>query len=99
MNDNWRTKNSNFLFQAFLTLRSEDEMAAFCRDIMTEPEIEALSGRLAAAAQLYAGISQREVSSDTGVSIATVTRVNQWLSRGLGGYKTVLDRLSQHHPR
>lgn len=95
-------KKQKQLFAAFLKLKTEEEMANFCRDLMTEAEIEEFSSRFEVAKELYKGQSQRKVSAGTGVSIATVTRVNQWLLRGMNGYQTVLKRISntmQHHSR
>ena len=80
------------MFQAFLKLKTADEVARFCRDLMTEGEIEEFANRWEVARQLDKGLSQRKVSKKTGVSIATVTRVNKWLKRGMEGYKLVLDR-------
>ena len=99
MNQGWKNKKSEELFNAFLQLRSADEVASFCRDLMTENEINEFAGRFAVAKELNSGKPQRQVSAETGVSIATVTRVNQWLKRGMDGYKTVLSRLNHHHPR
>lgn len=93
MNDlrNVKTKK---LFQALLLLETEKEVADFCRDLMTMSEIEEFASRLEVAKELNEGIPQRKVSADTGVSIATVTRVNQWLKRGKGGYTLVLNRIN-----
>ncbi len=87
----------NKLFEAFAFINDPIDMKSFCRDIMTIKEIEELAGRLAVAGSLDEGNSQRKTSSLTGVSIATVTRVNQWLKRGLGGYKLALDNISKVH--
>lgn len=100
---NWRNTRTDYLFSAFLQLKTVDEVANFCRDLMTEPEIQEFAGRLAVANELSKGLPQRQVSANTGVSIATVTRVNQWLQRGMNGYKIVLSRLnsktnSHFHP-
>ncbi len=93
MNNKWRNKKTKELFEAFLQLRTVDEVARFCRDLMTESEIEEFAGRFAVAVELNKGKPQRQVSQETGVSIATVTRVNQWLKRGMNGYRLVLDRI------
>lgn len=92
--DGWRNKSTQRLFKAFSLLKDEDEIANFCRDLMTVAELEELAGRFAVAEELYKGSTQRKTSEITGVSIATVTRVNHWLRRGMNGYKTVLDRLT-----
>jgi len=93
-------KKKKQLFNAFLKLKDEKEVANFCRDLMTESEIEEFSGRFDVALKLAQGKPQRQTSKETGVSIATVTRVNQWLKRGMNGYKTVIKRLNSaksHH--
>ena len=87
------------LVSAFQQLSSEGDYIAFLRDLLTEPEITEFSSRFAVAQALATGKSQRAVAAETGVSIATVTRVNQWLLRGMNGYKTVIDRLNQQHHR
>ena len=78
------------LISAFLSIDNKNLMFAFLRDLLTQPEMDELANRLEVARLLNDGISQREVSGITGVSIATVTRVNQWLNRGNNGYKQAL---------
>ena len=85
------------LFGAFLKLKDVNEVANFCRDLMTESEIEEFSGRFDVALSLAKGRSQRKTAEETGVSIATVTRVNQWLKRGMNGYQTVISRINKSH--
>lgn len=94
MTNGWRNEKAESLFNAFLKLQTIDEVANFCRDLMTEGEIEEFASRWEVAQELSKGKSQRKVAESTGVSIATITRVNQWLNRGMNGYKTVLDRMS-----
>jgi TrpR-related protein YerC/YecD len=85
------------LYNAFLKLKTIEEVANFCRDLMTESEINEFVGRFDVALKLTEGKSQRKVAAETGVSIATVTRVNQWLLRGMNGYRTAISRLNHHH--
>jgi TrpR-related protein YerC/YecD len=89
----WRTNNTDELFNAFLKLGNTEEVASFCRDLMTEAEIEEFASRFQIAKLLYQGKSQRVIAKELGVSITTVTRVNQWLQRGEGGYKNVMDKI------
>lgn len=95
---NWKNKKTKNLFNAFLELKTADEVGNFCRDLMTESEIEEFARRWEAAQLLDQNIPQREISKITGTSLATVSRVNQWLKRGMNGYRLVLDRLNHHHP-
>ncbi len=95
--NDWRTEEVNDLCRALLSLDTVDEMAAFLRDLCTVKELSELSGRWAVVRSLADGLPYREVARATGVSTATVTRVNQWLTRGTGGYQLALDR--EQEPR
>lgn len=81
------------LFQSFLQFKTAKEVESFCRDLMTEAEIRDFAGRLEVAKKLDAGYPQRSVSEKTGVSIATVTRVNKALTGKDKGYRLLIDRL------
>lgn len=79
------------LVDAFLSIRSSEVMAAFLRDLCTTQELDALGQRLQIARLVDEGLSYQEISSRIGASTATVTRVAQWLRRGEGGYRRVLN--------
>lgn len=99
----YKEKKYKDLFKAFLKLKTSDEVAQFCYDIMTPQEVSDLADRLAVAGKLNEGLSQRNVAKETGVGLVTVTRVNRFLNNGMNGYKLVLSRLNKsqnhHHPR
>src|SRR3989338_3483874 len=80
------------LYKAFLSLRDAKECAAFLRDLCTVSEIEAMSERFAVAKLISANITYRDISTQTGVSTTTITRVAYWLRHGMGGYTSVLSR-------
>ena len=84
---------TDLLFQGILTLQTVEECYRFFTDICTIKELQALTQRLQVAKQLSEGRNYQEVYQDTGVSSATICRVNKCLNYGDGGYKTVLDRL------
>ena len=88
----WRTSETNDLLDAILSLRTQDEAQRFFRDLCTVSELEALTHRWQAARLLDQGLPYLEVAARTGASTTTVTRVAQWLRRGEGGYRLVLDR-------
>lgn len=90
--EDWRTEDSAALFEAILSLETEDEAAAFFRDLCTYHELEEMSQRWAVARLLVDGIPYRKISEETGVSTTTVTRINQWLNHGTGGYRLALER-------
>lgn len=88
----WQSDETADLFDAILSLRTQDEAHRFFRDLCTIQEIEALTHRWQAARLLDQGLPYLEVAARTGASTTTVTRVAQWLKRGVGGYRLVLDR-------
>lgn len=81
------------LIQALLCLQTEDECRAFLEDLMTIKELRDMTQRLEVARCLYGGERFTEISTKTGASSATITRVNRCCNYGAGGYKTVLSRI------
>ena len=82
------------LFQAILSLETEDECAQFFTDLCTPAELEALVDRWAVVGLLNEGLTYRRIHELTGVSVTTIGRVARYLTAGNGGYGTVLKRLS-----
>ena len=83
------------LFEAILTLETVEECYKFFEDICTVKEIQDISQRLKAATMLSNGENYTVVSRETGMSTATISRVNKCLGYGDGGYKLVLERLNK----
>lgn len=81
------------LADAFLTLRTRDEVQRFLRDLCTLPELEALAHRWQTVLLLEEGRPYVEIAGRVPTSTATVTRVAQWLRHGTGGYRTALERV------
>ncbi len=90
-----RNPELDLLFEGILTLRSAEECYRFFEDVCTIKELQAMSQRLQVAKQLYEGKNYNAVYQDTGVSSATICRVNKCLQYGSGGYRTVLKRLEE----
>jgi len=80
------------LIQAFLAMRTEDELVRFLRDLCTRAELEALVHRWQIVQLLDDGLPYLDVAEKAHASTATVTRVAQWLRHGAGGYETALAR-------
>ncbi len=91
--DDWRNDATAALFDAVLALEARDEAARFFRDLCTLRELEELSQRWTAVRLLAEGLNYREINETTGISTATITRINQWLRHGTGGYREVLSKL------
>ena len=88
-----RNPDTDLLFEGILKLRTVEDCYRFFTDICTIKELQAMSQRLQVAKQLYEGRNYNEVYQDTGVSSATICRVNKCLNYGDGGYRLVLERL------
>lgn len=80
------------LVAALTTIRNEDTMRRFLRDLCTVAELDAMGQRLQVAAMVEQTIPYAEISKATGASTATVTRVAHWLRYGEGGYLAVLKK-------
>ncbi|TAJ13883.1 TrpR like protein, YerC/YecD [Patescibacteria group bacterium] len=83
------------LYDAFLSLKTREECAAFLRDLCTQSELEAFTERFAIARLLAKDVSYRDTADETGASTTTVTRVSHWLHHGQGGYRSVITRLNK----
>lgn len=87
-----KSEETDHLFRAILSLKSEDECYRFFDDLCTYSEIEAMTQRFQVAQELMKGSTFNSISSKVGASSATITRVNRCLNYGGGGYKLVIDR-------
>ena len=96
--DDWRSPEVDALFDAFLSLASRAEAAAFLRDLCTLGEIRDLAQRWTVVRLLDAGLHYSEISRHTGASTATITRIASWLNHGEGGYRLLLDRAHRDGP-
>ena len=85
------------LLQAFLTLRTEEEIQDFLADLCTPSEVRAFVERLEVARLLDRGdLSYRQIAEEAGASTATVVRVARFLKEmPYRGYRRALDRLRE----
>ena len=83
------------LAEAFLALRTAEEVRRFLHDICTPGEIAELADRWRVARLLDEGRqSYRDIHASTGVSVTTVGRVARFLQQEpYQGYKLALERL------
>jgi len=83
------------LFEAILSLKTQEECRAFFQDLCTVAELKAMAQRLEVAQLLDQGLIYNDILQRTGASSATISRVNRALQYGADGYKTVLPRLGR----
>ncbi|MDD7584161.1 MAG: YerC/YecD family TrpR-related protein [Coriobacteriaceae bacterium] len=81
------------LCEAACLVKTPEEAQAFLADLLSPHEMCDLAQRLEVAALLRSGRSYVDVSSATGASSTTVSRVSKCLRGERGGYRLVLERL------
>ncbi len=95
MNKNLKAPDTDFLFEAVLTLENIEECYNFFEDLCTASELREFSRRFAVAKMLSDKKSYTEIISQTGLSTATISRVNTCLKYGAGGYVLALERMKK----
>lgn len=93
MNDKLRNANVNYLFKAILSLENMEECSDFFEDLCTASELCEMSKRLEVAKLLRQNVIYNDIAQKTGLSTATISRVNRCLKYGTDGYLKILDRL------
>lgn len=83
------------LLDAFLALKSREELQAFLSDLCTPAEVRAFVERWQVARLLDQGrLSYREIAEQAHASTTTVVRVARFLKEmPYNGYRLALDRL------
>lgn len=85
----------DYLFEAILSLKSQEECYTFFEDICTVNELLSLSQRFEVARMLRDHKTYLEIAEKTGASTATISRVNRSLNYGKDGYDMVFSRISE----
>lgn len=83
------------LFEAILSLETLEECYRFFEDLCTVGEIQSLAMRFEVARRLAAGQTYEQIHRETGMSSATISRINRFLHYGADGYRLVLERLAR----
>ncbi len=93
MNSKIKDKNTDFLFDAILTLKTPEECYLFFEDLCTVSELRALSQRIVVAKMLNEKRVYSDIVAATGASTATISRVNRSLIYGCDAYNMVFSRM------
>ena len=88
-----KNERTDLLAKAFLALNSEEDCYRLFEDLFTIREVQDLAQRLEVALLLNKKATYTEIVEKTGVSTATIGRVNRALNYGAGGYERILERL------
>ncbi|MBR3686097.1 MAG: helix-turn-helix domain-containing protein [Clostridia bacterium] len=86
-------ENIEFLYKCIASLETAEECRNFFEDICTRSELQEISRRLKAARMLSEGVIYAEIAAQTGLSTATISRVNHCIKYGNEGYLTALKKM------
>lgn len=95
--ENYKPKNDRekLLVKILVSLKTDAEMAALLRDMLTPAEIEEFANRITIVKLLNEGLPYLEIANKVRTSTTTVTRVAHWLYNGCGGYQSILKLLKK----
>ncbi len=94
-----RDEKIDYLFRAILTLDSLDACYDFFEDLCTISEIQEMSRRIHAAKLLKNDYVYSEIAAETGLSTATISRVNRCLKYGNDGYLKAIEAVELQDKR
>ena len=95
MNKRIDEERLDYLYQGILTLETVEGCRRFFEDLCTPSELLEMSRRMQAAKMLKNNIVYTEIAAETGLSTATISRVNRCIKFNDGGYIKVLDDLER----
>lgn len=81
------------LSDAILSLDTPEECKKFLTDLCTVREISSMAQRISVAKLLRDKKTFSEIEEKTGMSSATIARINKCLQYGADGYSLVLDKM------
>lgn len=93
MSEQFRNENTDMLMKAVMSAGSIDECYDFFRDLCTESEIKIMSQRLQVARMLKESRMYSDIVKETEAGTATISRVNNTLRNGTGGYRRAIERV------
>lgn len=90
-----RSKRKDYLFEAILSLETIDDCYNFFEDLCTIKELSEMAKRMYGAKMLSENKVYTEITEATGLSTATISRINRCLKYGSNGYSEALRRLDE----
>ena len=85
----------DYLFEAILSLETVEECYNFFDDLCTIKELNEMARRMCVAKMLDENKVYTEITGITGLSTATISRINRSLKYGSEGYSEILRRLDE----
>ena len=95
MNHKINNEQLEYLYRAILTLNTLEDCKSFLEDLCTPSELSEMSRRMQAAHMLNDGMIYTEIAAETGLSTATISRVNRCVKYNENGYVKVIEDLER----
>lgn len=92
MNHNNRDVKIHALMHAISLIQNAEEALQFFTDLCTPTELEAMADRWQVVPLLQQKVPYRTIHEQTGVSVATITRIARCMQFGSGGYHLMMKR-------
>lgn len=92
---NLHSESVDRLVEALVKLDSPEACYHFLEDLCTVKELQDMAQRLETAILLSEGVSYQKIAAETGISSATISRVNKCLLYGDGGYRAAIAKLKE----
>lgn len=89
----FKSEANDELFEAILSLETEEDCYRFFEDLMTIKELQSIAQRWQVAKMLNEKKTYGDIEAATGASAATISRVNKCLLYGAEGYTSMLKKL------
>lgn len=85
-------KKFDELYSEIIKINSLEECRAFFEDLCTITELESMLQRIKAAKMLLENKTYTEITAETNISSATLSRVSKCVRYGDGGYKNIIEK-------
>lgn len=95
MKSKFKDEQIDYLFRSIMTLDTLEECYNFFEDLCTMSELQEMAKRMHAAKMLRENYIYTEIAEQTGLSTATISRVNRCMKYGSDGYVTVIERMER----
>ena len=92
MNKHPKKPRNEAMYQAILSLETEEDCYRFFEDLLTIKELQSMAQRWQVAKMLDEKKTYGEIEAQTKASAATISRVNKCLQYGAGGYTGMLKK-------
>ncbi|MBQ7314660.1 MAG: hypothetical protein IJW83_01445 [Clostridia bacterium] len=92
---NYRNDVTDCLMDTLLRFENREDLYRFFEDACTVKELLDIAQRLQVARMLDEKRSYAAITKETGMSTATISRVNRCLMYGSGGYRMAIDGMKK----